>query len=250
MILQECIVYVLVGTQELRDRVCAAASLSGLAPVVLDSAGQYLRQPDTGVPSCLILGINLPDMSGLELQRRIAHTGVAIVFVADCPDLPAAVLSIKGGAVDFLTTPVHAAEFSRAVHNAIELDRYRRVERAKLLELRRRYRELTPREAEVFPLITAGMPNKQTASAMGICEITVQVHRGRIMRKMAARSFADLVRIADALSISCEFTGHGEHPRPLVQRVPTGQHTHSRPLAIVERNRHMFAGRAGEAAAR
>lgn len=197
-------VYVLFGPSAVRERVCAAVSSAGLRPVTLHSAAEYLGQPVPGEASCLILGVDLPDMSGPELQARIAHTGAAIVFVSERIDLPQSVRAIKAGAVDFLTTPVDPGELIRAVHNAIQLDQYRRAERARLADLQRRYRELTPRECEVLPLLTAGLLNKQVASVMGISPMTVQVHRGRIMRKMEARSFAELVRIADALGIGCE----------------------------------------------
>jgi len=112
------------------------------------------------------------------------------------------------GAVDYLTTPVDPAVLVRAVGNAIEVDRFRRTERSRLAELVRRYRLLTAREREIFPLLTAGLLNKQVASAMGISLVTVQIHRGRIMQKMEARTFAELVRFADALGISGDLTAN------------------------------------------
>jgi FixJ family two-component response regulator len=214
------IVYVLVGPPAMRDMVCASAWSAGLRPVALHSGAEYLRQPEPSLPSCLILGVDLPDMSGPELQGRIAHTGAPIVFVSERVDLPQSVRAIKAGAVDFLTTPIDPVELIRAVHSAVELDRCRRVDRARLADLQRRYRELTPRECEVLPLITAGLLNKQVASLMGISPMTVQIHRGRIMRKMAARSFADLVRIADALSVGGELTGSADGARFQSQSLP------------------------------
>jgi FixJ family two-component response regulator len=196
----DVIVFVVAGSAGLRDAVCASLPREGLKLVPLDSAADYLRQPDPGLPSCLILGLDLPDMSGPELQARIAHTGASIVFVSERVDLPQSVRAIKAGAIDFLTTPIDAGQLTQALQSAVELDRCRRARLARLGELQRRYRALTPRECEVLPLITDGMLNKQVASVMGISPMTVQIHRGRIMRKMAARSFADLVRIADALT--------------------------------------------------
>jgi FixJ family two-component response regulator len=203
----EFIVFVLTGDRAMREAICASVSSAGLRPVALLSAAEYLRQPEPGVPSCLILGVDLPDMSGAELQARSAHTGAPIVFVSERVDLPQSVRAIKAGAVDFLITPIDPGQLLRAVHGAVELDRCWRADRARLGELRRRYGELTPHECEVLPLITAGLLNKQVASVMGISPMTVQIHRGRIMRKMAARSFADLVRIADALNIGDGPTG-------------------------------------------
>ncbi|MBM0104890.1 response regulator transcription factor [Steroidobacter sp. S1-65] len=204
------VVYVLVGDPAIREMIEAAATRGGLSPIVLGSAGEYLRKPESGLPACLILGMQLPDMSGADLQQRLANIGPAIIFVSDRVDIGHSVRAIKAGAVDYLTTPVDPAGLARAVHDAIEVDRFRRAERARLAELVRRYRLLTAREREVFPLLTAGLLNKQVASRMGISLITVQIHRGRIMQKMEARTFAELVRFADALGISGEWTANAQ----------------------------------------
>jgi FixJ family two-component response regulator len=196
---RDSIVYVLVAAAPVRDFICGMLSSAGLAPVTLGSAYEYLAQPEATRPTCLILSVELPDMSGLALQRRIATNGAALVFVSERVDAPLSVSAMKAGAVDFLTTPMDPRELIHAVRSAVEVDRRRRAEQARLEELRSRYGELTRREREALPLITAGLLNKQTASIMGISPITLQIHRGRIMRKMAARSFAELVRIADAL---------------------------------------------------
>jgi FixJ family two-component response regulator len=199
------IVYTLVGSPELRDSVQAAAWSGGFTPLVFHSAGEYLSSPESDVPGCLILSINLPDMSGADLQARIANEGPAIVFVSDRVDLPQSIRAVKAGAVDFLTMPLDPRALVRAVHSALELDGDRRAARARIAELQRRYLTLTTRECELFPLITEGLLNKQVASKLGISPMTVQIHRGRIMRKMAARSFAELVRFADALNVGRAF---------------------------------------------
>jgi FixJ family two-component response regulator len=204
------IVYVLVASPTMREMARAAAAVMGVGPIILHSAGEYLRQPESSLPGCLILEMDLPDMSGADLQARIANTGAAIIFVSESTDVARSVRAIKAGAVDFLTTPIDQMELVQAVRAAIELDRRRRIERERVTELLRRYRALTGREREVFPLITGGLLNKQVASEMGISPMTVQIHRGRIMRKMQARTFAELVRFADALGIGWE-TGERTH---------------------------------------
>jgi FixJ family two-component response regulator len=181
------IVYTLVASPGLRDIVHASAWSGGFRPVALDSARDDLCLPDSPLPACLILSVDLPGMSDADLQARIASDAQAIVLVS---------------AVDFLTVPLDPRELVRAIHNAIELDARRRAARARTADLERRYRTLTARECELFALITEGLLNKQAASVLGISPMTVQIHRGRIMRKMAARSFAELVRFADALNIS------------------------------------------------
>jgi FixJ family two-component response regulator len=198
------IVYMLVASPAIRDMVRAAAASADLRPVMLHSAGEYLRQPESSLPACLILEMDLPDMSGADLQVRIASTGAAIIFVSERADVPQSVRAIKAGAVDYLTTPIDSAELIGAVYSAIELDRTRKTARARLAELVRRYRALTGREREVFALVAAGLLNKQVASTMGISPMTIQIHRGRIMRKMEARTFAELVRFADALGVGAK----------------------------------------------
>ncbi len=204
---KDSIVYVLTGASPVRDFLCGMVSSAGLTPVTLGSAYEYLAQAEANVPTCLILGVELPDMNGLELQRRIAMNGAAVVFVSERVDVSLSVSAIKAGAVDFLTTPIDPLELIRAVGAALELDRRQRANRARVEALRNRYGELTRREREALPLITAGLLNKQTASIMGISPVTLQIHRGRIMKKMAARSFADLVRISDTLGAAPEVAG-------------------------------------------
>jgi FixJ family two-component response regulator len=195
------IVYTLLDSPVLREAVHASAWSGGFRPIALYSGREYLCLPDSGVPTCLILGVDLPDMSGADLQARIANERAAIVYVSERVDLRRSISAIKAGAVDFLTTPLDPRELVRAIHHGIELDERRRTARARIANLERRYCTLTARECELFALVTEGLLNKQVASLLGISPMTVQIHRGRIMRKMAARSFAELVRFADALNI-------------------------------------------------
>ena len=198
--------HVLVGAQPVRNFICGTLASAGVDPIALGSAYQYLAQSQAESPACLILSLELPDMSGLELQRRIADRAT-VVFVSEQADMPASVHAIRAGAVDFLVTPIDPLALVRTVRAAIEQDRRRRAERVRVEELRNRYGELTPREREALPLIASGLLNKQAASILGISPITLQIHRGRIMRKLAARSFAELVRIADRIATGEKVAG-------------------------------------------
>jgi FixJ family two-component response regulator len=150
----------------------------------------------------LILDLELPGMSGLELQQEIAgEQAPPIVFVTGHGDVPSSVRAMKAGAIEFLLKPFDNEELLRSVDTAILQDREARQKRTALAELRRRYALLTPREREVLPFVVAGLLNKQTAAELGTSEITIQVHRGQIMRKMAASSLAELVKMAGKLGV-------------------------------------------------
>jgi FixJ family two-component response regulator len=173
-------------------------------PVVCFAAARdYLAYPRSDALACLVLDLELPELSGLDLQERLSReAGPPIIFISGHGDVPSAVRAMKGGAIEFLTKPVDTATLIAAIKAAFAQDGIMRQRRAVLAESKRRFATLTPREQEVFPLIVSGLRNKQAAALLGITIETLQVHRGRITRKMAARTFADLVRIAEKLEIS------------------------------------------------
>jgi FixJ family two-component response regulator len=199
----DTIVYVLDDDYRVREALTSLLSSVGLRVEVFASAAEYLKFQKPDSPACLILDLELPGMSGLELQREIAGGAApAIVFVTGHGDVPSSVRAMKAGAIEFLLKPFDDQELLRAIDAAIAQDREARLKRAEMAELRRRYALLTPREREVLPFVVAGLLNKQTAAELGISEITIQVHRGQIMRKMVASSLADLVKMAGKLGIS------------------------------------------------
>lgn len=197
------IVYVLDDDYRVRESLTSLLSSVGLRVEVFASAAEYLKFKKPDSPACLILDLQLPGMSGLDLQREIAGGDApAIVFVTGHGDVPSSVRAMKAGATEFLLKPFDDQELLRAIDAAIAQDREARLKRAEMAELQRRYALLTPREREVLPFVVAGLLNKQTAAELGNSEITIQVHRGQIMRKMAASSLADLVKMAGKLGIS------------------------------------------------
>jgi FixJ family two-component response regulator len=197
------IVYVLDDDHRVREALSSLLSSLGLRVEVFASAAEYLQFNKPDAPGCLILDLELPGMNGLELQQEIAgDDSPPIVFVTGHGDVPSSVRAMKAGAIEFLLKPFDNQELLRIIDAAILQDREARVKRADIAELRRRYALLTPREREVLPLVVAGLLNKQTAAELGTSEITIQVHRGQIMRKMAASSLAELVKMAGKLNIS------------------------------------------------
>jgi FixJ family two-component response regulator len=168
--------------------------------VAFASAAEYLRLANPSSPSCLVLDVSLPDINGLELQSSMARTShPPIVFITGHGDVPSSVRAMKAGAIDFLTKPWSDEELLQAVRQALERDRLQRRARAELMELEGRFATLTPREREVLPLVASGLQNKQAAAQLGISEVTLQIHRSKIMQKMKAASLADLVRMAAKL---------------------------------------------------
>ena len=167
------------------------------------SAQEFLARPRAALPSCLILDLQMPGLSGLDLQKRITEVelGVPIVFLTGHGDIPASVQAMKAGAVEFLTKPVDEQELLHAIQQAVERDRRTRLQRVAMSGLRERYKSLTAREREVMQCVISGMLNKQIAAELNITEDTVKFHRGHIMRKMRADSLADLVRMAGDLGI-------------------------------------------------
>jgi FixJ family two-component response regulator len=167
------------------------------------SAHELLQSKLPDVPSCLVLDIRLPRLSGLDFQIELqnANIHIPIIFVTGHGDIPMTVRAMKAGAVDFLTKPFRDQDMLDAVATAIERDRKRRKDEKIISDLQALFKTLTPREGEVLALVAAGLMNKQIAAEIGIAEITVKIHRGHIMKKMGARSLADLVRISEMLGI-------------------------------------------------
>jgi FixJ family two-component response regulator len=176
----------------------------GLDVRLFSSAQEFMRAVRPDAPGCLVLDVRLPGMSGLTFQQELAKAGVAlpIIFLTGHGDVPMTARAMKAGAVEFLTKPFDEQVLLDAVHTAIERDRARRRDAANVAELKARYRALTEREREVLKLVIAGRVNKQIAAELGLALVTVKVHRGQVMRKMLARSVAELVRMADRLGLS------------------------------------------------
>ncbi len=176
---------------------------AGLRVETFESAREFLSQPRGEAPSCLLLDLQLPGISGLDLQKRMAEAGleIPIVFLTGHGSIPASVKAMKAGAVEFLTKPFDEQELLQAVHEAINRDRRTRQERSEARVLRERYDSLTARERELMQQVISGLLNKQIAAELKISEFTVKVHRGHVMRKMRADSVADLVRMAEKLGI-------------------------------------------------
>ena len=169
-----------------------------------ESAREFLSSRRPNVASCLVLDVRMPGLSGLDLQLELAKVGVQmpIIFVTGHGDIPMSVQAMKAGAVEFLAKPFRDQALLDAINQAIERDRVTRRQRAKSVELRRRYESLGPREREVFECVVSGMLNKQMADKLGTTERTIKFHRGQIMRKMEAKSVAELVRLAYGLGIA------------------------------------------------
>jgi FixJ family two-component response regulator len=176
----------------------------GLEVQLFSSAQEFMPAKRPDAPGCVVLDVRLPGMSGLTFQEELAKAGVAlpVIFITGHGDVPMTVRAMKAGAVEFLTKPFDDQALLDAVYAAIERDRARRQQAAGLAALQARYDELTAREKEVMKFVVAGRVNKQIAAALGLSVVTVKVHRGQVMRKMLAKSVAELVRMADRLGSS------------------------------------------------
>src|SRR5262245_57475367 len=178
--------------------------LLGLQSQTFTSAEAFLQSVHLDTPGCLILDIMMPRLSGLELQRELAwaHVPLPIIFITGHGDIPMSVQAMKAGAVSFLTKPLRNQDLLDAIREALTRDRAARERRRELASLRQQYELLTPRECEVFTLVVAGLLNKQIAKELGTSERTVKAHRSQVMKKLAAKSLADLVHMADRLGIT------------------------------------------------
>ncbi len=189
--------------ESVRDALSSLFRSIGLRCDLFSSAADLLQSKLPDVASCLVLDVRLPGVSGLDFQRELAKSDVRIpvIFITGHGDIPMTVKAMKAGAVDFLTKPFRDQDMLDAVTTALERDRQRRANEAAAAELRQLFETLTPREKEVMGFVTAGLMNKQVAAEMGVSEITVKIHRGQAMKKMGAKSLADLVRQAELLGV-------------------------------------------------
>jgi FixJ family two-component response regulator len=197
------IVFVIDDDESMRGALTNLFRSVGLRVEVFGSAPELLQSKLPDVPSCLVLDIRLPGLSGLDFQTELAKANIhiPIIFMTGHGDIPMTVRAMKAGAIDFLTKPFRHQEMLDAVAMAIERDRKRRKDEKIVSSAQALFETLTPREREVLSLVAAGLMNKQVAAEIGIAEITVKIHRGHIMKKMGARSLADLVRMAEMLGI-------------------------------------------------
>lgn len=200
---EQPVVFVLDDSADIREGLKALFESVGLACETFESPKAFLgRAPDTG-PSCLVLDVRLPGMSGLDVQAELARRfiGIPVIIITGYGDIPMSVRAMKAGAISFLTKPVNEQDLLDAVYAGIEKDRERRSKELKGRELRARYESLSVREREIFSLITAGLMNKQIAAEVALSEVTVKVYRSKLMAKLGAKSLPDLVRMADELAI-------------------------------------------------
>ncbi len=197
-------VYVVDDDASLRDALSSLFRSVGVKVEVFGSAAEFLQKKLPEVPSCLVLDIRLPGVSGLDFQAQLAKAGIRmpVIFMTGHGDIPMSVRAMKAGAVDFLTKPFRDQDMLDAVFTALETDRKQLESDHGIAELTSLYASLTTREKEVMSYVTKGLMNKQIAGELGLSEITVKIHRGHVMRKMGVRSLADLVRAAERLGIS------------------------------------------------
>ena len=200
----ESIVFVVDDDPSVRSAIERLIGTVGLQVQLFGSAQEFLASKLPNVPSCLVLDIRLPGISGLGLQRQLveANVQIPIIFITSHGDVPMTVRAMKAGAVEFLTKPFHDQDLLDAIHLALEKDRGRRQQEAELTALRERFESLSPREREVVAMVVSGMLNKQIAAQIGTAENTVKIHRSRAMEKMQANSLADLVKMIQRLQVS------------------------------------------------
>jgi len=204
MVEERAVVFVIDDDPSMRLALKDLVSTVGLDVRAFAAPHEFLQSKRPDAPGCLVLDIRLPGMSGLTFHKELAKEGLTlpVIFITGHGDIPMSVRAMKAGAVEFLTKPFHDQDLLDAIHAAIERDRKKRREAARVAELRERFATLTERERQIMTLVVIGRPNKQIAAELTLSEMTVKVHRGQVMRKMQAGSLPELVRMADRLGES------------------------------------------------
>ncbi len=199
----DAVVFVVDDDSSIREAIKSLVSLVGLRVETFGTAPEFLRSKRPNLPGCMVLDVELPGLSGLDLQRELAAHGIKlpIIFITGYGDIPMSVRAMKAGATEFLTKPFRDQDLLDAIQQALERDRAARQHSREIAELRDRFDALTSREREVMGLVVAGWLNKQIGFELEISEITVKIHRGRVMNKMGAQSLADLVRMTERLEV-------------------------------------------------
>ena len=197
------IVYVVDDHPDVRDGLKSLFESVGLRSETFGSAAEFLKGWRADQPSCLVLDVRLPGLSGLDFQTELlkAQIDTPIIFITGHGDIPMSVKAMKAGAIEFLTKPLREQDLLDAVRLALDADRARREQNAKTADLRTRFGELSRREQDVMRLVSSGLMNKQAAAELGLSEVTVKVHRHNLMRKLGAQSLPELVRMADLLGV-------------------------------------------------